>query len=103
MSPSPATTPESLADIVAKHEVPETVVKAAYLNVSTFATQDPLVFLNLCMCLDSKRVSPGSPARDAIPKWGLGMLLDDDQFNMSSVVEDVMRYVENEAMQALRK
>lgn len=98
---SPTVAPESLADIVANHEVPEVVVKATYLNVRTFAVEDPLVFLNLCMCLDSKRVSPGSPAREAIEKWSLGMLLDEEQFNMSSVVEDVMRFVEKEFMQSV--
>lgn len=99
MSPSGAS--ESLADLAAKHEVPEAVIKAAYLNVQGFAVQEPLVFLNLCMCLDSKRVSPGSPARDAIERWSLGMLLDDERFNMSRVVEDVMRYVEREFMKAI--
>lgn len=96
---SPTVAPESLADIAAKHETPEVVVKAAYLNVRTFAVQEPLVFLNLCMCLDSKHVSPDSPAREAIEKWSLGMLLAEDRFNMSSVVEDVMRFVEKQFTQ----
>ena len=98
---SPSGVSESLADLAVKHEVPEVVIKAAYLNVQGFAVQEPLVFLNLCMCLDSKRVSPGSPARDAIERWSLGMLLDDERFNMSRVVEDVMRYVEREFMNAI--
>ena len=98
---SPPTAPKSLAEIVAKHEIVEGVVKAAYLNVRTFAVQEPLVFLNLCMCLDSKRADPKSPAHGAIERWGLGMLLNEEQFNMSSVVEDVMRLVEREFTEAV--
>lgn len=102
MSPTDSTpTSNPLSEIATKHEVPEVVVKATYLNVNTFALQEPLVFLNLCMHLDDKRIDTDSPAAQAIEKWGLGMILGEGHFNMSSVVEDVMRFVEKQFTQAV--
>lgn len=102
MSPTgPAPASNSLAGIAAKHEVPDAVVTATYLNVNTFALQEPLVFLNLCMHLDDKRIDTDSPAAQAIEKWGLGVILGEGHFNMSSVVEDVMRFVEKQFTQAV--
>lgn len=94
-------TSNPLSEIATKHEVPEVVVKATYLNVNTFSSQEPLVFLNLCMHLDGNKIDTDSPAAQAIEKWGLGMILGEGHFNMSSLVKDVMRFVEKEFMKSV--